>query len=747
MGKTRLSLAVAERLLDNFSHGVYFVSLAPLTAVENIIPAIADAVDYQFKTDGRTPEQQIIDYLHEKAVLLVMDNFEHLIAGAEIVAHLLTAAPQIKIIATSRSRLNFSGETVFILDGMDFPDWETPEDALHYSAVQLFMQSAKRANPAFELHADDLTYIARICRLVGGMPLGIVLAASWIALLSPAQIAGEIGRSLDFLEADLGDLPERQRSLRAVFEYSWNLMTPAEQAVFARLSVFRGGFSAQAAQEVAGANLRLLMSLMNKSLLRRDPATGRYDIHELLRQYAAERLTDGAATRTMHMKYYGAWLDQLVGDLKGKRQVGALTDIDVDFSNVSTAWSYAVQQHMTGTLRQMLTALTIYFAVGGRAHQTKVLFEEAIHELVPDLNAPLDNFQAWLLTCDPYTLPDPEAILRQIWDLAVREHDNRLEVIAIQRLALLMTRQNKPDRSLELWQQALKLNIDPFYHAITLVQLGTVYGFVGMAEQYFYYLNQGLEISRKTGLTNIEAVAVGNLGSYYLTRDNLPLGEQLYQESVAINRRMGNRIRAALATCFLGFSAMIKGDHETLKQVAQATAQAAREEVDWQLEMFANALLGMSAAVEGNYPVAIERLKIGTQSVNSYITNYCLMVLATTSTELGDYDLAEQSARELIRRQGEWGSITTATETFGVLGLIQAKRGNTVQAVEFIARALTISKTTNGWLKAWQTLSRTQAELEATLGQAEYQAAWERGSHLDAPNLIKAWYPDQPKRA
>src|SRR5258708_26567468 len=143
--------------------------------------------------------------------------------------------------------------------------------------------------PDFALRADNISYVARICRLVQGVPLGIVLAAAWIGMLELSEIASEIERSLDFLESDLRDLPERQRSLRAVFEYSWNLMSEDERDVFMRLSVFRGGFTREAAQEVSGASLKTLMTLLNKSLLRRDPS-GRYDVHELLRQYAEARL-------------------------------------------------------------------------------------------------------------------------------------------------------------------------------------------------------------------------------------------------------------------------------------------------------------------------------------------------------------------------------------------------------------------------------------------------------------------------
>ena len=149
---------------------------------------------------GGEPQEQLLDYLQGKQLLLVMDNYEHLLDGVGLVSELLGKAPAVKVLATSRAGLNVQGEQLFHLAGMDFPDWETPQDAARYSAVQLFLQSARRARAGFELSSDDLTYLTRICRLVGGMPLALVLAAAWVELLTPAEIATELASSLELLE-------------------------------------------------------------------------------------------------------------------------------------------------------------------------------------------------------------------------------------------------------------------------------------------------------------------------------------------------------------------------------------------------------------------------------------------------------------------------------------------------------------------------------------------------------------------
>ncbi|HSR29272.1 MAG TPA: protein kinase, partial [Anaerolineae bacterium] len=305
MGKTRLALEAGAGALDGFEDGVYLVPLAPLQSAQAIVPAVARAVGLSFSDDGE-PRDQLLDHLNPRTMLLLLDNFEHLLAhptvpathghgklgdgdGAGLVDDLLSAAPGVKVLATSRLRLNVQGEQLFHLLGMEVPHGEATADAGAYSAVKLFVQGARRVRPGFELAGRDQQYVARICRLVAGMPLAILLAAAWVELLSPEEIEGEIAASLDFLETDLRDVPERQRSIQAVFDYSWNLLGERERAVFAGLSVFRGGFLREAAQAVTGATLRELKALVDKSLLHRTP-TGRYEIHELLRQYGLEKL-------------------------------------------------------------------------------------------------------------------------------------------------------------------------------------------------------------------------------------------------------------------------------------------------------------------------------------------------------------------------------------------------------------------------------------------------------------------------
>jgi predicted ATPase/DNA-binding SARP family transcriptional activator len=398
-GKTRLALQAAADLLsadplsedpDFAAHGVFFVSLAPLGSPETIVPTIAQALDLTFH-QGRAPREQLLDYLRQKRVLLLLDNFEHLLAGPErgqdvhgpgeattLLTDILRAAPDVKILVTSRARLSLQAEQLLPVPGLRFPESpaEVASGVARYSAVELFLTSARRAQPDFGPTADDLVHVARICSLVQGMPLAILLAAAWIGMLTPAEIAAEIAKGLDILERDWRDVPQRHTSVRAVYNHSWNLLTEREREVFCGLSVFRGGFTRQAARQVTGASLRVLTSLVDRSLLHRAarPGTeGRYEVHELLRQYAAEKLAQlpGAEeeVRDRHCAHYASLLQGWEADLSGPRRRATLAQIEVDFENARLAWRWAVDRGRVGRLDQVTGCLCAFYEWRGRLQE------------------------------------------------------------------------------------------------------------------------------------------------------------------------------------------------------------------------------------------------------------------------------------------------------------------------------------------------------------------------------------------
>lgn len=372
-GKTRLAIQAASLITEpgetTFSDGVWFVPLAPLNDPEAIVATIAGVLDLALYDGREMPQRQLLDALHGRRLLLLLDNFEHLLNSESIalVSELLAAAPHVKLLTTSRARLNVAGEQVFAVGGLEIPVLEdnmSAADVAAHSAVQLFQQHACRARPGFELTAANVTAVVQICRLAQGMPLAIELAAAWLKVLSTAEIAAEIEQSLDILETEWHGAPERQRSLRAVFNSSWQLLNRSEQAALQGLAIFQGGFTRAAAEAISGISLKGILALADKSWLQR-PADGRYQIHELLRQYAAEKLyADPDAWRLVkerHSAYYVAFLAGQRALMWGPRQREAFDAIAGEFENVRFAWDWLVEQQQLATVvDQMLPALFRY---------------------------------------------------------------------------------------------------------------------------------------------------------------------------------------------------------------------------------------------------------------------------------------------------------------------------------------------------------------------------------------------------
>ena len=381
-GKTRLAVEVARAMANEFADGVYFVPLEPVGSVELLVPAIADSIGFSLRGQEE-PKVQLVSHLEGKQLLIMLDNFEHLVTASDLLSDILSTALKLKLIVTTREALKLSEEWVFPVPGMRFPEANVvarPED---YDAVRLFVERAQRVNRGYTPERDWAA-IARLCQLAWGMPLAVELAASWISVLSCEEIVAEIERNLDFLASSLRNVPERHRSVRAVFEQSWSLLGQRERHVFARLSVFRGTFGREAAEEIAGASLPLLSTLVDKSLLKPLP-TSRYRVHELLRQYAFEKLyespEDVSRTRDAHCAYYLDFLRRRTPDFMGGRQVEAASEIDGEIDNIRAAWQWAVDRIEADKLGKGVFPLAQYWQYRSRYAEAVAALEAAAESL------------------------------------------------------------------------------------------------------------------------------------------------------------------------------------------------------------------------------------------------------------------------------------------------------------------------------------------------------------------------------
>jgi predicted ATPase len=407
IGKTRLALAAASEQGEAFTHGAAFVPLAAISSATFLAPTILAELDVGLQGQ-RDLREQLLAYLREKELLLVLDNFEQLLApdlsenegGTALLTDVLQRAPGVTLLVTSRERLAVHGEWLFDLSGLNYPTGEAAEAIETFSAVQLFLQRASQVRRQVALAEDETRTVARICRLAEGLPLAIELAAAALRSRSCTVIAAAVETSLSALATGLRAVPERHRSIWATFEHSWRLLSDEERQVFPRLSVFRGGFQEDAAAQVAQASPQLLATLVDKSLLRWD-GVARYDMHELLRQNASEKLEqagEAGGTRKQHAAYFlalaemaepqllsggrGRWLERLgreydnlratlvwsqatadAGEI-GLRVVGALLWFWIYRSNLSEGrvWTKGVLATAGGSAQPRAWAQALYSA-------------------------------------------------------------------------------------------------------------------------------------------------------------------------------------------------------------------------------------------------------------------------------------------------------------------------------------------------------------------------------------------------
>ena len=365
IGKTRLALQAAADRVGEYADGVFFVSLTPVGATTLISSAIASALQISFYGQ-ENPDAQLVNYLRRKHLLLVLDNYEHLLGGIGLLVDLLANAPRLKLLVTSRERLNMQEEWAMPVEGLPFPAQDINGNLSRYSAVQLFVQTALRIDQFFSLEGHEAA-VADICRAVEGMPLGLELAATWLRVIPCSQIAGQIRRDLDFLATTLRNIEERHRSLRVVFEHSWSLLSVAERNVVMKLSVFRGGCDLEAAEQVAGASLRLVAGLVDKSLVRLNIA-GRYDMHELLRQFAADKLLEYDqvdAARHRHLQHYLSLTEELEKQYFGPQHMAAMDRLGAEYDNCQAALDWALQAGDTESGLRLANALGWFWKLRG----------------------------------------------------------------------------------------------------------------------------------------------------------------------------------------------------------------------------------------------------------------------------------------------------------------------------------------------------------------------------------------------
>ena len=754
MGKSRLALQAAEAALETFSNGAYFVGLSALSSTENMVAILAEAIGFQFLADNREPRQQVLDYLSRKQMLLIMDNFEHLLSGAKLVSAVLQAAPEVKIIVTSRERLNIEGETVFNLDGMQVPDWQDSNAVLQHGAAQLFLQAAQRVQPSFALQSQDLQQVARIAQLVEGSPLGILLAAPWIEMLSLSEIVDEISHSLDFLVSQQRDAPQRQRSLRAVFEYSWAMLTQAEQEVFMKLSIFRGGMTRAAAQDVTDASLHDLVVLFNKSLIQRDTVTGRYTIHELLRQYAEEQLESSGNVddaRAAHMNYYADVMQEYDQPIRGRRQAEVLNKIEIDFSNVHAAWAYAIEIQDVTAIERLGSAATLFVSMRNRYAEVATYCAESLQILqaLPrqEYIVPLGKVLFWhgFILNNQSRFAEAEAILRQALEIK-RETDDKPEIAStLFILSDSVGQSDRLDEAFEILQECLILSREighKWIAAHAMRRMSYYFTRLGQLERAYEFDLECLEIYRELGDKYNIANVLSNIGSYSSAKGKYEESENNHSEALALRREIGQTMGIVWSLSALFNLALGKGDFVEARRLLneilllekdlstpaiRATMRIAQSEIAILDEQYSHA-----------YELGQEALSLAEKGRTFSTITKSRAILGLASCYVGNFEQAIELLIPVLEDSLRIHSTPVLLRISSGIAFLLAEGNEYRRAAELIGLLDVHSAGFPEMNKQYPPILDLVIKLKAELGDDAYQAAYEHGSQLDLDAVIKS---------
>jgi predicted ATPase/DNA-binding SARP family transcriptional activator len=439
IGKTRLAVQFAASVTKHFPDGVYFVPLASIQDADFIPILLAEALKFSFY-GTKDQAQQLGRYLHHMKALLVMDNFEHLRGeGTKLLATMLNEAHYLKILVTTRERLNMIAETIVEVHGLPVPQNTTDDNAEKYSSVKLFVQNAKKTSPNF-VPTDNLEAITRICQLVDGIPLGILLASSWVRVFSCSEIATEIKKNYDFLTTSASDMDYRHRSLRAVFDHSWQLLSPEERRILQRLSVFQSSFSIQAAQIICNITPLALSVLADKSLLSYQQ-NYRYVILDTFHQYVAEKLeangSEKESTIAKFCDYYADFCLQKHERIMTPQQQSALEEMTLEIENIRTAWNLLVETGRWEVINQIKAAILTCHVMLGNCLQGRELFRLALVKLsklsdpgLELIKASMQQHYAWMTVKTGFVYEGLQSLLESLeifrrhnsaWDIALTQ--------------------------------------------------------------------------------------------------------------------------------------------------------------------------------------------------------------------------------------------------------------------------------------------------------------------------------------
>ena len=548
IGKTRLSIQVASELCTNFEDGIYFVPLAPLTSPDLVPRALTQILGIK--------ETELINYIQAKPMLLVLDNFEHLLAAAPILVEVLQACPRLKILATSRSPLNVSGEHQYPVSPLSLPDPDrhlSVETLAEYPSIALFVSRAQAVNPHFALTEANAFAVAEICSKLDGLPLAIELAAALCKLLKPQELLARLHHRLSLLSGGPTDLPPRQRTLRAAIQWSYDLLVEWEQIVFSRLAVFLGGWTLEAAEAIAAQAdhnpagnrdvFNALSALVDKSLVQKNEQNERqtrFTMLETIREFALEKLEQSGeieAIRKRHTNFFLKLAEASEPALRGPQQQEWLDQLDEEHTNLNAALQWNLDQGNSETALRFAGALWRYWWVHGYLHEGFNWLEKALNQAEPSSTSwrarALNG--AGILARSQGNYASAKIYLEACLEIQKNLADQAGMASVLNSLGLLAYVQGDHLQAINLHEQALDYRRkmgDLRGIAISLNNIGLSAQEMGDFDKAEQLYRQSLDLSRQVGDTRGISAAILNLGSTMLDQGLAEQAEVLLREGL-----------------------------------------------------------------------------------------------------------------------------------------------------------------------------------------------------------------------
>lgn len=666
VGKTRLAVEIFQQADKHFVDGAVFVALSGISSdkestKEKLVPLVASAILQALSIEQTAQQstdallQRLFTTLRHQQMLIVLDNFEHVMPATELIIELLEAAPQVKVLVTSREALGLYNEHLFDISGLASPPLDDVENIEIYDAVQLFIRSARRVKADFVITENSKVAVAEICNLLQGSPLALELAAAWVRLMPPREIVEELSRNLDILESNYPDLPQRHRSLEAIFEHSWELLSLEEQKTLQRLAIFEGGFSKDAAVNVTGASLRSMFSLVNKSLLKRDE-TGRFSKHLVVEQYSKQRLLgDETLYQELagkHAEYYRQWTIECI---EKNPQSTWIEEISENYSNIESALKWAESSGNSEQLLRVTRAVTQFWTI--RGHYVDLdnenWLEKSLRLVSPDIDS---KSYCKVLNCLGFMLihKDPDKA-RELFLQAVgiaENHglfDNSAEAYTL--LMFISNHRAKREEAYGYVEKALdaahKAEADPA-RAVSHARLnrGLIYiqdAKYDLAKLDFehclnYYKSIGDDFGRANSLINLGLIAI--------YKEQYEDAKQYYIDSLALNKDINNKSGIAMSYNNLGFVTGRLQQYDEAIDYLLLGLETCEEQYFNNLKIATHNSVGMVATLKEDFELAKNHyqtaLKLSLLSDNFYNQAEALEGLGTIETNTKQFESAAQ---------------------------------------------------------------------------------------------------------